>query len=134
MTHDYRPSPVILDLMNIYRRIMNTAIDAALKNNLTSEGSISAAVYPIVKDLKIPSYYIPTAITRAIAMVKSYRKSLRKEERRRKGIEQYNQKHPDGKRTLKKREISMPHVEKSMLGTHYGFFIQNGSLMIPNSP
>lgn len=32
--------------------------------------------------MKIPTYYIPPAITKAIAMVKSYRKSVRKEKRK----------------------------------------------------
>ena len=63
--------------MKIFTGITNVAMDTALEKNLTSENAISAEVYPLVKDLPIPTYYIPPAITRAIAMVKGYRRSLR---------------------------------------------------------
>ena len=42
-----------MDFMNIFTSIMNSTIEIAIKKNLTSEGSISSEIYPLVKDLPI---------------------------------------------------------------------------------
>ena len=111
---------------------MNDAIDVAIKKNLTSEGSISSEIYPLVKDLPIPSYYIPPAITKATAMVKNYRKSVRREEikakRKKNGGSKQNTKPKH-----KPRNIKVPHVDRRMLASHYGFRISGDSMIIPAS-
>ena len=114
--------------MDIFTSIMNHTIDIALKKNLTSEGSISSEIYPLVKDLPIPSYYIPPAITKATAMVKNYRKSVRREEMRAK-----QKKNGGSKPKRKPRNIKVPHVDRRMLASHYGFRISDDNMIIPAS-
>ena len=114
--------------MDIFTSIMNDAIDVAIKKNLTSEGSISREIYPLVKDLPIPSYYIPPAITKATAMVKNYRKSVRREEMRAK-----QKKNGGSKPKRKPRNIKIPHVDRRMLASHYGFRISDDNMIIPVS-
>ena len=114
--------------MDIFTSIMNDAIDVAIKKNLTSEGAISSEIYPLVKDLPIPSYYIPPAITKATAMVKNYRKSVRREEMRAK-----QKKNGGPKPKRKPRNIKIPHVDRRMLASHYGFRISDDNMIIPAS-
>ncbi|MGC8689810.1 MAG: RNA-guided endonuclease InsQ/TnpB family protein, partial [Thermoplasmata archaeon] len=81
-----------------------------LKKNLTSRYSLSREAYPLLKEYGIPSYYYPEMINKALALVKTYRKRIRK-----------------GKKATK------PQVKKMMLSTYYGFKIKNGKILIPLS-
>ena len=121
-----------MDFMDIFTSIMNHTIDIALKKNLTSEGSISSEIYPLVKDLPIPSYYIPPAITKATAMVKNYRKSVRREEMKTKRKKNGGSK-PDNESKQKPGKTKVPHVDRRMLASHYGFRISDDNIIIPAS-
>ena len=114
--------------MDIFPSIMNHTIDIALKKNLTSDGSISSEIYPLVKDLPIPSYYIPPAITKATAMVKNYRKSVRREEMKAKRKKNGGSK-PDNESGRRPRNIKIPHVNRRMLASHYGFRIKGDNVI-----
>ena len=114
--------------MDIFTSIMNHTIDVAIKKNLTSEGSISSEIYPLVKDLPIPSYYIPPAITKATAMVKNYRKSVRREEMRAKQKKNGGSK-PDTESKRKPGKTKVPHVNRRMLASHYGFRIKGDNVI-----
>ncbi|OWP57138.1 MAG: hypothetical protein B2I17_01805, partial [Thermoplasmatales archaeon B_DKE] len=62
----------------------------------------------MLREYDMPSYYYPEAINKAVALVKTYRKRLKK-----------------------KQKATIPHVYRPMLATYYGFRISNGNLMIP---
>jgi putative transposase len=113
----YSPSGDVIDIMSTFTRIVNVGIERALEKNITSRNSLSEELYKDVKNLPIPSYYIPPAIAKAVSLVKSYRKSVRKESRK--------------KRVEDRREIRKPHVNKLFLTTHYGFVVKNNTLSIP---
>lgn len=70
----YFPSEGILEIMTLFTSTVNRGIDRASEKNLTSRNSLTNAMYKDVNDLPIPSYYIPPAITKAVSLVKSYRK------------------------------------------------------------
>ncbi|MGC9138596.1 MAG: RNA-guided endonuclease InsQ/TnpB family protein [Thermoplasmata archaeon] len=87
-----------------------SCINIALEKNLTSIYSLSREAYPLLKEYRIPSYYYPEIMNKALALVRSYRKRIRK-----------------GKKATK------PQVKKMMLSTYYGFKIKNGKILIPVS-
>ncbi len=106
----YKLSDTVLNLMHKFTDGINLCINVALEKNLSSRNALSKNAYPLLTEYKIPSYYYPSMISKALALVKTYRKRLRK-----------------GKKA------SIPHVNKLMLSTYYGFKIENGKIMIPIS-
>lgn len=104
-------------IMTVLMMVVNVGIGRALEKNITSRNSLSHELYRDVKDLPIPSYYIPPDINEAVSLVKSYRKAVRKEMRK-KSVEA-------------RRVIKRPHVGKAFITTHYGFSIRDGTLSIP---
>jgi len=108
ITQPYTPSENVLNLMHKFVDGINLCINIALKNNLTSRFSLSREAYPLLIKYGIPSYYYPEIINKALALVKSYRKRLRK-----------------------KKHAKEPRVEKLMLSTYYGFKITGDDLLIP---
>ncbi len=94
--------------MHTFTEMVNLTITLMIEKKLTSRNSVSKEIYHKLTDYNMPSYYCPEAINKAVALVKTYRKKLKK-----------------------KQKATMPHVEKPMLSTYYGFKIENSKLMIP---
>jgi len=81
VTQPYSPSPLIKDLMKRYIDVINLCIDIAIEKNITSRNSLSNEAYKIISGYNLPSYYYVEIINKAIALVKNYRKRLRKDKR-----------------------------------------------------
>ena len=105
---NFTPSDNLITLMHTFTDMVNLTITLMLEKKLTSRNSVSKEIYHKLTDYNMPSYYYPEAINKAVALVKTYRKRLKK-----------------------KQKATIPHVEKPMLSTYYGFKIDNGKLMIP---
>jgi len=95
-------------LMHKFTGMVNLVIGIMIEKNLTSRNSVSKETYHMLREYEMPSYYYPEAINKAVALVKTYRKRLKK-----------------------KQKATIPHVYRPMLSTYYGFRISNGNLMIP---
>jgi len=108
VTQPYSPSPLIKDLMKRYIDAVNLCIDIAIEKNITSRNSLSNETYKIISEYNLPSYYYVEIINKAIALVKTYRKRLRKGQK-----------------------ASKPRVSKLMLSSYYGFKIDGEYLFIP---
>ncbi len=104
----FTPTHDLITLMHKFTEMVNLTITLMIEKNLTSRNSVSKEIYHKLTDYNMPSYYCPEAINKAVALVKTYRKKLKK-----------------------KQKATMPHVEKPMLSTYYGFKIENSKLMIP---
>ncbi|WP_241760271.1 RNA-guided endonuclease InsQ/TnpB family protein [Thermoplasma volcanium] len=104
----FYPSDNLKVLMHKFTDMVNFTINIMIEKNLTSRNSVSNEVYHKLKEYEIPSYYYIEAINKAVALVKTYRKRLKK-----------------------KQKATVPHVEKPMLSTYYGFKIVGGNIMIP---
>ncbi|OWP56101.1 MAG: transposase [Thermoplasmatales archaeon B_DKE] len=105
---DFIASDNLIVLMHKFTGMVNLVIGIMIEKNLTSRNSVSREVYQKLKEYNMPSYYYPEAINKAVALVKTYRKRLKK-----------------------KQKATIPHVYRPMLATYYGFRISNGNLMIP---
>jgi hypothetical protein len=105
---DFNPSDNLIILMHKFTEMVNLVIDIMVEKKLTSRKSISPETYDMFRNYAIPSYYYQEAINKAISLMKTYRKRLRK-----------------------KQEATMPHVERPVLATSYGFKIVENNLMVP---
>ncbi|QRF74532.1 putative transposase [Thermoplasmatales archaeon] len=105
---DFIASDNLIGLMHKFTEMVNLVIGIMIERNLTSRNSVTRETYPMLREYDIPSYYYPEAINKAVALVKTYRKRLKK-----------------------KQKATIPHVERPMLATYYGFRIVDGNLMIP---
>jgi len=90
---------------------VNHSIQVGLKENVTSLKSLSLKSYRQLSSYDAPSYYKLCAISKAVGILKNYRKAKRK--------------------NLK---VQTPCARKLMLTTCYGFKIENGKLRIPIKP
>jgi len=95
---DFIASDNLIGLMHKFTGMVNLVIGIMIEKNLTSRNSVSKETYHMLIEYNMPSYYYPEAINKAVALVKTYRKRLKK-----------------------KQKATMPHVEKPMLATYYGF-------------
>ncbi len=105
---DFIPSDNIKVMMSKFTDMVNLAITVMIESNLTSRNSASKETYHKLTAYGMPSYYYPEAINKAVALVKTYRKRIRK-----------------------KKKATIPHVNKGMLSTYYGFRIEEGNLLVP---
>jgi len=105
---DFIPSDNIKVMMSRFTEMVNLVITVMIDRNLTSRNSASKEIYPMLREYSMPSYYYPEAINKAVALVKTYRKRMRK-----------------------KKKASVPHVNRGMISTYYGFRIDNGNLLVP---
>jgi len=105
---DFIASGNLIGLMHKFTGMVNLVIGTMIEKDLTSRNSVSKETYHMLREYDMPSYYYPEAINKAVALVKTYRKRLKK-----------------------KQKATIPHVYRPMLSTYYGFRIVDGNLMIP---
>lgn len=105
---NYTPSPIIKELMEKFRSAVNISVGVAMEKNLTSRNSVSKEAYHLLTDLNMPSYYYPEAINKAVALVKTYKRNIRKG-----------------------RKATAPRMNRLILSTYYGFKMQDGNILIP---
>jgi putative transposase len=106
----YEPTPEILELLYTFTKMVNNVIRIGLEENVTSTKSLSMKAYHQLDLYAVPSYYRLTAISRAVGILRNYRKSLRK--------------HPTRK----------PHCTKPLLVDCYARKIVDGKLRLPLTP
>jgi putative transposase len=74
----YEPTLEILELLDIFRLMVNDCVRIGLEEGVTSLKSLSKMTYHALDRYSILSGYKLTAISRAVGILKNYRKSLRK--------------------------------------------------------
>jgi len=102
-----KPSEDLLVLLNEFRKMVNDCIRIGLDENITSTKSLSLKAYHQLERYKVPTYYRLTAISKAVGILRNYRKKL--------------QKHPNAKK---------PYASKLMLTDCYSFKIVNNQLRL----
>ena len=107
----YTPSQNLLDLLELFRRMLNHCVRIGLAENTTSMKSLSLKAYRQLAQYNTPSYYELCAISKAAGILSNYRKTARK-----------------------KRRVKEPYAWKLQLVTCYGFKIKNGELLLPLKP
>jgi len=101
----------VLELLETFRRMVNDAIRVGLERNVTSRFSLSNIVYEQLHN-GLHTWYILSAIEKACAILKNYRKAKRK--------------NPETKK---------PYVRKAFLSIgNQGYKIIDGKLRIPIKP
>ncbi|MGQ9469176.1 MAG: RNA-guided endonuclease InsQ/TnpB family protein [Nitrososphaerales archaeon] len=108
---NYSPSEDILNLLNDFRLIVNHCIRIGLKENITSLKSLSLKAYHQLSNYDVPSYYKLCAISKAVGILRNYRKAKRK-----------------------KSITKIPYAKRLMLTTCYGFKIEDGQVRLPIKP
>ena len=73
VVQDYQPEPRILELTELFRRMVNHSIAVGLENGVTSMKMLSLASYHGLKTFKTNSRYRLCAISRAAGILKNYR-------------------------------------------------------------
>ncbi len=104
----FNPSEKVLALMQDYRHMTNEAIRVGLSNNASSLKKLSLLTYKQLKKYSIPSVYKLCAISKAVGILASRRKSIRR-----------------GHLTKD------PYMKKPILVSCYSFKIVNGRLCFP---
>jgi putative transposase len=63
-------------LLSVYRNILGECVNYAWKNGITSRGRLHRELYPRLRKEypNLPSHYIYTAITRALGIIKSFKR------------------------------------------------------------
>ena len=107
---NYTSTSEILVLLEEFRKMVNDCIRIALAENLTSRQSLTKKAYHQLAKYKLPTYYRLTAISKAVGMIKNYKKTLKQ--------------HPDTEK---------PYATKQTLTDCYGFRIIASHLRIPVS-
>jgi putative transposase len=104
----YHPSEEMLWLLEQFRRMLNDCIRIGLTENVTSLKSLSLKAYKQLSSYEVLSCYKLCAISKAIGILKNYRKAKRK-----------------GK------QVKEPHVRRLQLVTCYGLKINDGVIYLP---
>ncbi len=107
----YAVTPELLRLFEQFRQMLNHCIRIGLEGNLTSLKSLSLKAYPRLSGYECLSYYKLGAISRAVGILRNYRKAKRKH-----------------------RRVRDPYATRLQLLTCYGFKIADGSLLVPFRP
>ncbi len=68
----------MLNMMNTFRKMVNDCIRTDLMHNKTSMKSLSILCYPMLKAYSIDSRYKLCTISKAVGILRNYRKALRK--------------------------------------------------------
>jgi len=105
---NYSPSTEVLELLDLFRRMVNRCIVIGLSQNVSSLKSLCLLSYKELGSYPTPSCYKLCAISRAAGILASRKKSLRR------GF-----------------VTKSPHAVKPLLISCYNFKIQNGHLRIP---
>jgi len=105
---NYSPSTEVLELLDLFRRMVNRCIVIGLSQNVSSLKSLCLLSYRELKGYPSPSCYKLCAISRAAGILASRKKSLRR------GF-----------------ATKSPYAVKPLLISCYNFKIQNGHLQIP---
>jgi len=106
----YAPSSEVLELLEVFRRMVNDSIRIGLVNDASSLRRLSLLSYNQLAHYDSPSYYKVCAISRAAGILAARKKSLR--------------------RGFPTRE---PYTVRPQLLSCYGFKVRNGRLEIPVS-
>ncbi len=107
----YSPSQEMLLLLEEFRKMVNDCVRIALTEKVTSLKALSKKAYHQLHRYNMPTYYRLTAISKAVGIIRNYRRTLKK--------------HPDAKK---------PHATKLMLVDCYAFKIAAGKLRLPLKP
>ena len=105
---NYVTTPEILLLLEEFRRMVNDCVRIGLIENITSLKTLSKSAYHQLDRYDVPTCYRLTAISKAVGILRNYRKTLRK--------------HPEAKK---------PYASKIMLTDCYAFKIIEGQLRLP---
>jgi putative transposase len=105
---NYSPSTEVLELLDLFRRMVNRCIVIGLSQNVSSLKSLCLLSYRELRGYPSPSCYKLCAVSRAAGILASRRKSLRR------GF-----------------ATKSPYAVKPLLISCYNFKIQNGHLQIP---
>ena len=103
----YSPTKETHGLLEDFRLMVNDCVRIGLKENITSMRRLCLASYRALAEHPAVTYYRLTAISRAAGVLRSYRKSLRRNS-----------------------QMKIPHAKKLMLTDCYGFRIQDGRLRL----
>ncbi len=105
---NYTPNSQLLGLLEQFRQMVNSCTRVGLAENVSSLRSLSLKAYGQLEQYDAMSYYKLCAISKAVGILKNYRKIERK-----------------GK------PVKQPYARRPQLTTCYGFKISNGSLLLP---
>ncbi len=108
---NYVPPPQIINLLEQFRRMINDCIRIGFNENTTSLKSLSMKAYHELDRYDVPTSYRLTAISKAVAILRNYRKTAKK--------------HPNAKK---------PYASKPILSDCYSFRIINNQLRLPIKP
>jgi putative transposase len=111
VTQNYSPTPEILLLLEEFRKMVNDCIRIGLAEQATSKQALCKKVYHQLDRYKVPTYYRLTAVSKAVGMLRNYRKTLKK--------------HPN---------TNKPYAFKLMLTDCYAFRIIDSYLRLPIKP
>jgi len=103
----YQPTKEIMNLLEQFRLMVNESVRIGLEENVTSLKTLSKKSYHQLSRYNTPSYFRLTAISKAVGLLRNYRKTLRK--------------HPKAKK---------PYATKLMLTDCYSFKIKDGTLRL----
>ncbi len=108
---NYVASKEVLGLLEEFRKMVNDCVRIGLEENVTSMRSLSLKAYHQLERYKVPTYYRLTAISKAVGIIRNYKRTLKK--------------HPDAKK---------PYATKLMLTDCYGFKITDNALRLTIQP
>jgi len=104
-------SPEILQMLELFRQMINDSLRIGLAENLTGMKALSLKVYKELGRYDVMSYYKLCAVSAAAGILHNYRKLVRRGRKRRN-----------------------PHIRRLRLTTCYGFKIQDDNLLLPHRP
>jgi putative transposase len=80
VNQNYISTPEILFLLEEFRKMVNDVIRIGLAEKVTARNMLMKKAYSQLAKYTIPTYYRVTAVNKAVAMLKNYRKALRTKE------------------------------------------------------
>jgi len=107
----YAPGDNLLEVLEQFRCMINDCVRIGLDEKITSLKTLSLKSYGKLSGYDVMSYYKLCAISRAVGILRSYRKAKRK-----------------------RRAVAEPYVRRPQLVTCYGLKINNGKLELPFKP
>ncbi len=78
VTQDYRPTPEIQRLLDMFRKMVNECIEVGLSCNVTALKSLSLLSWPRRRKYECPTYYKACAVSRAAGTLAARKKSLKR--------------------------------------------------------
>ncbi len=105
----YHPTQEVIQMMEIFRKMVNECVRLGIEHNKTSMKSLSNLCYPQLKKYKIVTQYKLCAISKASGILRNYRKTLKK-----------------------KHDTKKPYCTRPMLITCYGLSVKKHTLHMPH--